>query len=63
MAAAAHDVGRAEHDEITGFGGLARGFLVDRKFRDVDALRRISDRTPPPRLRDLDLSLGDVELL
>jgi hypothetical protein len=37
--AAAHHVGRAEHDEVTGLGRLARGFLVDRKFGDVDALR------------------------
>jgi hypothetical protein len=39
MAAAAHDVGCAEHDEIAGLNRLARGFLVDRKLGDADALR------------------------
>jgi len=38
MAAAAHDIGRAEHDETAGFGGRARGFLIDRKFRNGNAL-------------------------
>src|ERR1700754_5342044 len=38
MAAAAHDVWRAEHDEIAAAGRLARGFLVDRKFGNADAL-------------------------
>src|ERR1700716_4005620 len=38
MAAAAHDVGRAEHDEITAPSRLACSFLVDGKFGDADAL-------------------------
>ncbi len=38
MAAAAHDIGRAEHNEITPLSGFARGFLIDRKFGDADAL-------------------------
>src|ERR1700694_3394595 len=38
MAAAAHDIGRAEHDEITGVVCRARGFLVDWKFGDPNAL-------------------------
>jgi hypothetical protein len=39
MAAAAHDIGCTEHDRIAGLGRLARGFFVDRKFGDADALR------------------------
>lgn len=39
MAAAAHHVGRAEHDEVSAPGRLARGFFIDRKFRDADAQR------------------------
>ncbi len=39
MRAAAYDVGRAEHDRLAMSGGLARGRLVDREFRDRDAER------------------------
>ena len=35
VAAAAHDIGRAEHDEVAGCGGVAGGLLVDRKFGDA----------------------------
>ncbi len=44
MAAAAHDIGRAEHDEITAFGGFARGFLIDRKFGDALCPKCLSHR-------------------
>src|SRR5258707_235254 len=39
MAAAAHDIWRAEHDEITGLTRLACRFLVNPKFRNADTLR------------------------
>ena len=32
-------LGAPKHDEITGFGSVAGGFLVDRKFGDGNALR------------------------
>src|SRR5260370_31418594 len=35
MAAAAYDIGRAEHDEITGLSRFACGFFIDREFGDA----------------------------
>ncbi|MGY3225599.1 hypothetical protein ACVIM5_006206 [Bradyrhizobium sp. USDA 4512] len=39
MAAAAHHIGRAEHDEVVRRRSVARGLLVDREFGDRGAQR------------------------